>query len=180
VILALAARDQVSDAAISFFALAGVALFLFLLAAAILGMHYFALIVAPEATRRISRTLATRNFASFVLGLPLLGLGGAAVAILIQAAPAAGAVVLAGLLLTTLFGTACASEDLGRRLFYACGGVGNRATHMLVGWAVCCVGSLMPIVGWCLVLPYVLSSGVGSIVLTMLGGRRADRVGPGA
>ena len=161
-------KQELQEAALWFFGIAGWAVVLLVLAAMMLGLMFFVLIVAPEASRRCGQTLARRNIASFVMGLPITGLALLGVAVLSHISEPIGALAFAGVGLILAFGATVAGEDLGRRLFYACGREGNRATRLLVGWPLLFVASLVPIVGWFLIFPYVVGSGVGSIALTAL------------
>lgn len=159
-------KQELQEAALWFFGIAGWAVVLVVLATMVLGLMFFVLIVAPEASRRCGQTLARRNLASFAMGLPITALAILGVGILGHVAAPLGALGAAGLGLIVAFGATAACEDLGRRLFYACGREGNRATRLLVGWPLLFVASLVPIVGWFLILPYVVAGGVGSIALT--------------
>ena len=138
------------------------------LVVALLGMLFMTMVVAPGLTQRFSTTLRERNAKSFFMGIPvILGLGtltalGAAVN------PGLGAVALMGSVVTLLVGLAAAAEDVGRRLYWTCGKEGSRASHLAAGWLIVATGMLFPIVGWFLILPWVVSSGLGSIVLGTL------------
>ena len=57
------------------------------------------------------------------------------------------------------------SVDIGRRLLWASGREGTRATHLAAGWLVFVFGASFPILGWCLILPYVTLSGIGSLAV---------------
>lgn len=159
-------KQELQEAALWFFGIAGWAVVLVVLATMVLGLMFFVLIVAPEASRRCGQTLARRNLASFAMGLPISALAVLGVAILAHVAGPLGALSAAAFGLIVAFGATAASEDLGRRVFYACGKEGNRATRLLVGWPLLFVASLVPVVGWFLIFPYVVGSGVGAIALT--------------
>ena len=167
-ILTSTATTQLEESAIWFFGVAGAAVMLVLAAAGILGLLYFILILAPQATQRCGRTLADRNFASFLTGIPLVLVAAVVTVMLAQTGPFLGALSLVGASLVILFGATAASEDLGRRLYFVSGKLGNRSQHLLVGWIIFVLASSLPLVGWFVILPYVLSSGVGSIVLSAL------------
>ena len=130
----------------------------------LLGILFMTLVVAPNATQRFTTALRERNVRSFFVGLPVLGvflLGGA----ITHKAPALFAVASMGLGVALVLGFAAASEDIGRRLFWACGKEGSRATHMAAGWIVFAFGSLFPVLGWFIILPWVAVSGLGSLVV---------------
>jgi hypothetical protein len=135
--------------------------------ASLLGILSMTLVVAPNLTQRCSTALRERNIRSFFLGIPTLLVMGGVTAVSLQV-PLLGAVaaVLSGVTLVMAF--AAASEDIGRRLFWACGKEGSRATHLAVGWLVFAFGALFPVIGWFLILPYVTISGVGSLVVGAL------------
>jgi hypothetical protein len=68
---------------------------------------------------------------------------------------------------------AAAAEDIGRRLYWACGKEGSRASHLASGWLVFAFGACFPVLGWFVILPYVSLSGLGSVLVGMLPPRRA-------
>jgi hypothetical protein len=130
----------------------------------LLGILYMTLVVAPNATQRFAGSLRERNLRSFFAGLPVaggFGLAGAAV----QNVPALAALVALGFGVALVLAYAAAAEDIGRRLFWACGKDGSRASHLGVGWLVFAFGSLFPVLGWFLIFPYVSVSGLGSLLL---------------
>lgn len=135
------------------------------LVTALLGMLFMTVVVAPNLTQRFSTTLRERNIVSAAVGLPvfigfsvLTALGGALT-------PALGAVVGLAFVITILVGLAAAAEDIGRRLYWACGREGTRASHLAAGWLIVATGALFPVIGWFLILPWVTLSGLGSIVV---------------
>ena len=67
---------------------------------------------------------------------------------------------------------AAAAEDIGRRLFWACGKEGSRASHLASGWLVFAFGACFPVLGWFVILPYVSLSALGSVVMGMLPSRK--------
>src|SRR6516162_9929065 len=95
----------------------------------LLGILYMTMVVAPNATQRISGALRERNIASFLTGIPVLGLFGLTTAIVhkSQALVAINGLVF-GVVLVLAF--AAAAEDIGRRLYWACGKEGSRASHL--------------------------------------------------
>ena len=145
-----------------FAAVLGVALIV-----SLLGILSMTLVVAPNATQRFAGALRERNIRSFSSGLPVLLLFGGAGA-LTQRAPALFTVVGVAFGVALVLGFAAASEDIGRRLFWSCGKEGSRASHLAVGWLVFAFGSLFPVLGWFLILPWVSLSGLGSIVVGAL------------
>lgn len=129
-----------------------------------LGILYMAMVVAPNVTQRFSGALRERNVRSFFVGLPVI-LGFLLLAALFQHAPVLMAVpVLLGGVMTVL-GLAAASEDIGRRLHWACGKEGTRASHLASGWLVFAFASCVPVLGWFVILPYGVLSGLGSVVV---------------
>lgn len=139
----------------------------------LLGILYMTLVVAPNLTQRFTGALRQRNIRSFLVGLPVAGLGLGAGAVLTHAAPAIGAAWGLGFLVLLVLGYAAAAEDIGRRLYWACGKEGSRAAHLAAGWLVFMFGSLFPILGWFLIFPYVSLSGLGSIVVGAFTSRSA-------
>ena len=149
---------------LAFAAAVGVALVV-----SLLGILFMTLVVAPNATQRFTSALRERNVRSFFVGLPVLGIflfGGAVT----HRAPALFAVASMALGVALVLGFAAASEDIGRRLFWACGKEGSRATHLAAGWLVFAFGSLFPVLGWFVILPWVAISGLGSLVVGALSG----------
>jgi len=138
----------------------------------LLGILFMTMVVAPNATQRISVALRERNIASFFAGIPVLGLFGLTTAIVHkhQLILAINALVF-GVVLILAF--AAAAEDIGRRLFWACGKEGSRASHLASGWLVFAFGACFPVLGWFVILPYVSLSGLGSVVVGMLPGRKS-------
>ena len=66
-----------------------------------------------------------------------------------------------------------ASRSRGRRLFWACGKEGSRASHLASGWLVFSFGDLFPVLGWFVILPYVSLSGLGSVVVGAFPSRKS-------
>jgi hypothetical protein len=145
----------------------------------LLGILYMTLAIAPNVTQRCSTALRERNVLSFFLGLPIF----AGFAILGGGAVAANAPLLAGLdalafLVSIVLGYSAAAEDIGRRIFWACGREGSRAAHLAGGWLAFAFGSLFPVIGWFVIFPYVTSSALGSLVVGTFSGRRAPAPAP--
>lgn len=138
----------------------------------LLGILYMTMVVAPNATQRLSGALRERNVLSFFAGIPVVGFFTVTGAVL-KHHPALSALngVAFGVLLVLSF--AAAAEDIGRRLYWACGKEGSRASHLASGWLVFAFGSLFPILGWFVILPWVSLSGMGSVLVGLLPQRRA-------
>lgn len=141
-------------------------------AAAFLGVLWMVMAVAPGLTQRSAEALGRRNFVSFLAGLPFFGLL-ILFGLLGKVAPAAGGLGVLALSVFFLVGLAAASEDIGRRLFWACGREGSRASHLAAGWALFFCAAWLPFVGWFVVLPYFAFAGLGSIVVGMVSSRKA-------
>jgi len=138
----------------------------------LLGILYMTMVVAPNATQRISVALRERNVASFFAGIPVLGLFGLVTALVhkAQILVAVNLLVFAVILIVAL---ASAAEDIGRRLYWACGKEGSRASHLAAGWLVFAFGASFPVLGWFVILPYVALSGLGSVVVSLVAGKKA-------
>jgi hypothetical protein len=129
-----------------------------------LGILFMTLVVAPNVTQRFSTALRERNVRSFFVGLPVSG-GFTVLGLALHNVPVLAAIttLLYGILL--VLGLASASEDIGRRLYWACGKEGSRAAHLAGGWLVFAFASCVPVLGWFVILPYVALSGLGSVVV---------------
>ena len=130
----------------------------------LLGILFMAVVVAPNATQRFSGALRERNLVSLLSGIPVLGLFAVGGAITHRAQGLAMVTILI-FAVCMILAFAAAAEDVGRRLFWACGREGSRATHLASGWLVLAFGSLFPVIGWFLILPYAILSGLGSLVI---------------
>lgn len=128
------------------------------------------MVVAPDLTARNAAALRNRNFTSFAAGGGI-AIGMLILAIPIQAVPIVGLpwVVMATIL--AVLGLTATSEDVGRRLFWACGRDGNRAVHILCGWTVTSLACAVPVLGWFVIAPYAVLSGVGSVAVGLFSGR---------
>jgi hypothetical protein len=128
------------------------------------GLFLMTMVVAPDLTARCSGALRHRNLTSFATGgailIAMLLAGAVCKALPILAIPW---VIVATVLY--LVGVTAASEDVGRRLFWACGRDGNRALHVISGWTVCALACCVPVVGWFVVAPYLVLSGAGSLIV---------------
>ena len=138
----------------------------------LLGILYMTMVVAPNATQRLSGALRDRNVVSFFAGIPVLGFFGLTTVIVhkVQVLVAVNLLVFSVILILAF---AAAAEDIGRRLYWACGKEGSRASHLAAGWLVFAFGALFPVLGWFVILPYVSLSGLGSVVVGSLPARRA-------
>jgi hypothetical protein len=130
----------------------------------LLGILYMAVVVAPNATQRFAGALRERNLASLLTGLPVMGVFAFAGAIT-HRTPALSGISVLIFAVSVILAFAAAAEDVGRRLFWACGREGSRAAQLATGWLVLSFGSLFPVIGWFLILPYALLSGLGSLVI---------------
>jgi hypothetical protein len=140
--------------------------------ASLLGILYMTLVVAPNATQRISGALRERNVVSFFAGIPIFGFFGLTTAIVHKSQPlvAVNFLIFGVILILAL---AAAAEDIGRRLFWACGKEGSRASHLAGGWLVFAFSACIPVLGWFVILPYVTLSSLGSVVVGMLPPKKA-------
>ena len=129
-----------------------------------LGILFMTMVVAPNVTQRFSTALRERNVRSFFVGLPVSA-GFSLLGLALHNVPVLAAVttLLYGILV--VLGLASASEDIGRRLYWACGKEGSRAAHLASGWLVFAFASCVPVLGWFVILPYVALSGLGSVVV---------------
>jgi hypothetical protein len=139
-----------------------------------LGILYMTLAIAPNATLRFSSALRERNILSFFAGLGVT-LGTVLLLALTHKVHALAATIFAGFGVALIPAFAAGAEDVGRRLFWACGKEGSRASHLASGWLVFAFGSLVPWVGWCLIFPYVTLSGLGSLVVGLFTAPRPPR-----
>lgn len=118
----------------------------------------------PNLSGRASITYGTRHLVCF-----LLGIGVTVVALLLfgisHAIPGVAVIVLALLAPLSLLALASVSENLGRRLCVLGGREGSRPVHLLLGWLVLASAMLVPFLGWFVILPYALVSGMGSVLL---------------
>ena len=138
----------------------------------LLGILYMTMVVAPNATTRFSGALRDRNVLSFFAGIPVLGFFGLTTAIVQKVHHLLVAANLLVFSVVLILAFAAAAEDIGRRLFWACGKEGSRAAHLASGWLVFAFGACFPVLGWFVILPYVSLSGLGSVVVGALPARR--------
>jgi hypothetical protein len=145
----------------------------------LLGILSMTLVVAPNATQRCAAALRERNVRSFFAGLPVLGVFGISAAAT-HRTPELLSVVALTFSVALVLAFAAAAEDIGRRLFWSCGKEGSRASHLAVGWLVFAFGSLFPVLGWFLILPWVSVSGLGSLLVGALRSAPAAGAPPAA
>ncbi|HEV3027475.1 MAG TPA: hypothetical protein VG457_07865 [Planctomycetota bacterium] len=138
----------------------------------ILGILYMTMVVAPNATQRLSGALRERNILSFFAGIPVVGFFGVTGG-LMHRSPALSSLNAVAFGVVLILGFAAAAEDIGRRLYWACGKDGSRASHLASGWLVFAFGALFPVLGWFVILPWVSLSGLGSVLVGLFSGRRA-------
>src|SRR5438876_188423 len=143
----------------------------------LLGILYMTMVIAPNATQKFSGALREHNIKSFFAGLgtTALLLGLLAVA---HRQPTLQVMLSAVLGVAIIPAFAAGAEDIGRRLFWACGKEGSRASHLASGWLVFSFGSLFPVIGWFVIFPYVTFSGLGSIVVGAFSSRGAAAPAP--
>jgi RNA polymerase sigma-70 factor (ECF subfamily) len=122
------------------------------------------LAVAPNVTHRSSTALREHNFKSLLVGTGVTAIFLALLAVVHQVPPLAFLTLVAyGSILIPAY--VASSEEIGRRIYSASGKEGSRAVHLAVGWLVFAFGSLFPVIGWFVILPYVTLSGVGSLLV---------------
>jgi hypothetical protein len=156
--------QQVHDTAVFFFWTAGALVSTATLVAALTGLLTLTMVVAPGITARCTTALREHNFLSFFVGAPTFAAFGV-LALIGTKAPIIGFAAVAGFTVLALVGLASASEDVGRRLAWVCGKEGSRARHLATGWLVIAAASCVPVIGWFIVLPYSILSGLGSFLV---------------
>jgi hypothetical protein len=170
-VLASVGDPKLEAAFLSVGALASAFAVLAALSVSLLGILYMTVAIAPNATQKFSGALREHNIKSFFAGL------GTTLVMLLLLAVTHHAHGLT-LLLLTVFGAAlipalaAGAEDIGRRLFWASGKEGSRASHLAGGWLVFAFGSIFPVIGWFVIFPYVTISGLGSLVVGPLSSGR--------
>lgn len=130
----------------------------------LLGILYMTMVVAPNATQRFTGALRERNIRSFLFGIPVAG-GYTLAAAAVHKVPALFTLVGLAFGVSLVLAYAATAEDIGRRLFWACGKEGTRASHLAAGWLVFAFGSLFPVIGWFVIFPYVSLSGLGALLV---------------
>jgi hypothetical protein len=131
--------------------------------ALLLGLLVLLQTSAPALLGRATGSLRERPLVSLGLGaaatVGLLGL-----ASLGRSVPAAGAFAVSVFATLGLFGLATTAENLGRRVAWISGREGSRVSNLTVGWMVFFAAACVPYVGWFLVLPWGVTSGIGGLV----------------
>lgn len=145
--------------------------FLFIAAAGsgalLLGLLVLLQSSAPDLLGRATGALRDRPFVSLGVGIGMTA-GLAGLAALGRAVPPAGAFAVASFAGLGLFGLAAMSENLGRRIAWISGREGSRVSNLAIGWIVLFSAACVPYVGWFLVLPWGLASGLGSLAQAMV------------
>jgi len=157
----------------AFFTAGTVALVAAASVAALLGLLLVSLATAPRVTSICSTALREHPLISSVAGIPLLALFALVGAIGQRVPPIGFAGAMAFLALSTV-GLGAVSEEIGRRLYWICGREGSRAAHVVSGWLTLVGAVCIPLLGWFVVLPIALSSGLGSLPVALFtpAGRR--------
>jgi hypothetical protein len=76
---------------------------------------------------------------------------------------------VAALIVTALLVSLCASsEALGRRLALLAGRDSSRVSHLVWGWVTLALASMVPVVGWFIVLPVAVILGLGATLVGLL------------
>jgi len=127
----------------------------------LLGLLTLLQATAPDLLGRASKGLRERPYVSFGVGVVVTLFLGSLARIVQPAAPFA-LVTFTGL---GLFGLAAMAENLGRRIAWISGKEGSRFSHLATGWLVFAGAACVPYVGWLLVLPWGVLSGVGSLLV---------------
>ncbi|MBI2933053.1 MAG: hypothetical protein HYY16_15525 [Planctomycetes bacterium] len=159
--LAMSQNPEPLLRAAGFFLLTGGALMLLML---MVGVLLMTLVFAPGLAARGAVSVREHNVLSFLTGVvvfavfALLGRIG-------QNVPPVGVGALGGFTILLLLGLTGLSEDFGRRLAWMAGTERSRAAHVLMGWPTLAAAICVPVVGWFIVLPYVVLSALGSVPL---------------
>lgn len=130
----------------------------------LLGLLSLAQVIAPGLTAMCGEALRERNPLSALTGALIVGGFFPLAALIGRSAGVVSLAIVAVLTVLAFFGLAAAAEDVGRRLsLLANRERDSRFRHLVVGWLVLGAASCVPIVGWFIVLPYAILSGLGSI-----------------
>ncbi|MBU0718139.1 MAG: hypothetical protein KJ749_07825 [Planctomycetes bacterium] len=148
-----------------------------------LALQLWARTTFPKRTAAVLTALEEKRWKSFLVGLVNLTFLGALFAV------CANVRVLGSLAIVTVvvafafvfLGLLGRAERLGTRILTAAGRTPNSVANILVGWPVLyfVVLSLVliPLLGWALLL-YLLLSGTGAAVLSLVAERKAPPAGP--
>ncbi|HZN62795.1 MAG TPA: hypothetical protein VFC90_10370 [Planctomycetota bacterium] len=119
---------------------------------------------APDFLARASGALRERPLVSLGLGVALVA-GLVGLAAVGKSVPPVGAFAVGTFATLGLFALAASAEHLGRRVAWISGRDGSRVSNLAIGWLVLFGASCVPYVGWFLVLPWALTSGLGALAL---------------
>lgn len=138
----------------------------------------FALVMGffPGLTERTNNYLQSNPFRSFILGflnVLLLFL------LLIVSKGRLGIIVLPVFLIMVIFGLIASSEDLGRRIMPLLNGKGTRFSRLTIGWVFLVLASLIPFLGWFIIFPWRLLSGIGAFVISTFSKTKTSNDIPG-
>lgn len=144
--------------------------------ALLLGLLILLQSAAPALLGRSTSALRERPFVSLGLGtastVGLLGL--AAVG---KTLPAAGAFAVSVFATLGFLGLTATAENLGRRIAWISGREGSRLSNLSLGWLVFFGAACVPYIGWLLVLPWGVTSGIGALLQGAIS-RKAPSVSP--
>jgi hypothetical protein len=118
----------------------------------------------PDLLGRATATLRERPVLAPAIGLGIT-VGLAILAAVGKGTPPVGAVAVAVFAALGLFGLAATAENLGRRIAWLGGREGTRLSNLVTGWLVFFAAACVPWLGWFLILPWGLTSGLGALVL---------------
>jgi hypothetical protein len=134
------------------------------LIAAMAGLMVLVLAVAPNLTHRVTGALRMRGPVSFLIGI------GVALILavswgLFQHVPGVNVLVAAVALVAYILALEASSEALGRKLALIAGKDTSRVSQVFWGWVTLAFASCVPIVGWFVILPYSIVSGMGAVLV---------------
>ena len=135
----------------------------------ILALLILATILCPRFTERVSDELKMRHLKCFLLGLVNV------VFLIILVAVSRGIlVIIVGpvLFILIILGWVGIADDLGRRMLRLINKEGNRLTRITFGWLVLFFSSIVPVVGWFIIFPYLTLSGCGAFVIALVGKKK--------
>lgn len=124
-------------------------------------------LVFPGLTSCGVQILQRGLFRSFLLGLAtMVGILVLALLVGLLSKPLGVLLFVVPVSVLGLIAFAVVSEVLGRRISKRSGADRGPAGQLIVGWLVFVGASLAPILGWCLIFPYLTLAGVGAVVKT--------------
>ncbi len=159
--------DTLHKTAAWFFWAGGTAISALIAISALLGLFTLTMAMAPGLTTRCSTALRERGFLSFFSGAGIFGAHFLLLAIGGKVPPVA-ILAVASASVFTIVGLTATAEDLGRRIAWACGNESSRARNVATGWLAFSAAACVPIVGWFIVLPFGIFSGIGASVVGLL------------